>query len=79
MNFQKFREKIEREGGAEGKGGGSRGEKGRYRAGTAGEAGHEGGKGEVSAKYIVVRNGTSACYELNQSTNFRSKVLKVTN
>ena len=39
----------------------------------------EGGKGEVSAKYIVVWNGTSACYELNQSTNFRSKVLKVTN
>ena len=34
---------------------------------------------EVSAKYIVVQNGTSACYELNQSTNFRSKVLKVTN
>ena len=26
----------------------------------------------------VVWNGTSACYELNQSTNFRSKVLKVT-
>ena len=47
--------------------------------GMAGEAGHEGGKGEVSAKYIVVQNGTSACYELNQSTNFRSKVLKVTN
>ena len=47
--------------------------------GTAGEAGHEGGKGEVSAKYIVVQNGTSACYKLNQSTNFRSKVLKVTN
>ena len=45
----------------------------------AGEAGHEGGKGKVSAKYIVVRNGTSACYKLNQSTNFRSKVLKVTN
>ena len=31
------------------------------------------------AKYIVVRNGTSAYYKLNQSTNFRSKVLKVTN
>ena len=45
---------------------------------TAGEAGHEGGKGEVSAKYIVVWNGTSVCYKLNQSTNFRSKVLKVT-
>ena len=45
----------------------------------AGEAGHEGGKGKISAKYIVVRNGTSACYKLNQSTNFRSKVLKVTN
>ena len=44
----------------------------------AGEAGHEGRKGEVSAKYIVVWNGTSACYELNQSTNFRSKVLQVT-
>ena len=43
----------------------------------AGEAGHEGGKGEVRAKYIVVQNRTSACYELNQSTNFRSKVLKV--
>ena len=40
--------------------------------------GHEGGEGEVSAKYIVVRNGTSAYYELNQSTNFRSKVLQVT-
>ena len=47
--------------------------------GTAGEAGHEGRKGKVSAKYIVVWNGTSACYELNQSTNFRSKVLNVTN
>ena len=47
--------------------------------GTAEEVGHEGGNGEVSAKYIVVWNGTSACYELNQSTNFRSKVLKVTN
>ena len=45
----------------------------------AGEVGHEGGKGKVSAKYIVVPNGTSACYKLNQSTNFRSKVLKVTN
>ena len=56
MNFQKFREKIEREGGGEGKGGGARGKKGCQRAGTAGEAGHEGGKGEVSAKYIVVRN-----------------------
>ena len=44
----------------------------------AGEAGHASGKGEVSAKYIVVRNGTSTCYELNQSTNFRIKVLKVT-
>ena len=44
----------------------------------AGEVGHESGKGEVSAKYIVVRNGTSACYELNQSTNLRSKVLQVT-
>ena len=44
----------------------------------AGEVDHEGRKGEVSAKYIVVRNETSACYELNQSTNFRSKVLKVT-
>ena len=39
----------------------------------AGEAGHEGGKGEVSAKYIVVRNGTSACYELNQSTKFQKQ------
>ena len=37
--------------------------------------GHESGQGEVSTKYIVVQNGTSACYELNQSTNFRSKVL----
>ena len=45
----------------------------------AGEVGHEGRKGKVSAKYIVVQNGTSACYKLNQSTNFRSKVLKVTN
>ena len=45
----------------------------------AGEVGHEGGKGEVSAKYIVVWNGTSTSYKLNQSTNFRSKVLKVTN
>ena len=44
----------------------------------AGEVGHDGGKGEVSAKYIVVQNGTSACYELNQLTNFRSKVLQVT-
>ena len=44
----------------------------------AGEAGHEGRKGEVSAKYIVVWKGTSACYELNRSTNFRSKVLQVT-
>ena len=44
----------------------------------AGEVGHEGRKGEVSAKYIVVWNGTSACYELNQSTNFRNKVLQVT-
>ena len=40
--------------------------------------GHEGGEGEVSAKYIVVQNVTSACYELNQPTNFRSKVLQVT-
>ena len=40
--------------------------------------GHEGGKVKLHAKYIVVQNGTSACYELNQSTNFRSKVLKVT-
>ena len=79
MNFQKFREKIEREGGGEGKGGGGRGKKGHQREGTAGEAGHKGGKGKVSAKYIVVWNGTSACYKLNQSTNFRSKVLKVTN
>ena len=46
--------------------------------GTAGEVGHEGRKGEVSVKYILVRNGISACYKLNQSTNFRSKVLKVT-
>ena len=44
----------------------------------AGEAGHEGRKGEVSAKHTLVTNGTNACYELNQSTNFRSKVLKVT-
>ena len=44
----------------------------------AGEVGHEGRKGEVSAKYIVVWNGTSVCYELNQSPNFRSKVLQVT-
>ena len=40
--------------------------------------GHEGREGEVSAKHIVVQNGASACYELNQSTNFRSKVLQVT-
>ena len=79
MNFQKFREKIEREGDGEGKGGGSRGKKGCKREGMAGEAGHEGRKGKVNAKYIVVWNGTSACCELNQSTNFRSKVLKVTN
>ena len=39
--------------------------------------GHEGGKGEVSAKYTVVQNGTSTCYELNQSTNFRSKVRRL--
>ena len=32
----------------------------------AGEVGHEGGKGEVSAKYTVVQNGTSACYELKR-------------
>ena len=44
----------------------------------AGEVGHEGRKAEVSAKYIVVWNGTNACYESNQSTNFRSKVLQVT-
>ena len=75
MNFQKFREKIERESGGEGKGGGGRGKKGHYREGKAGEVGHEGGEGEVSAKYIVVWNGASACYELNQSTNLKSKVL----
>ena len=46
--------------------------------GNSRRGGSKGGKGEVSAKYIVIRNGISACYELNQSTNFRSKVLKVT-
>ena len=40
MNFQKFREKVEREGGGEGERGSRGGMKEREREGQAGEAGH---------------------------------------